>query len=86
MDDKKVLFIGPHPDDIDLGCAICMYDHHLKNNKIKTIVLTQGEKGCATGFSDRVVEQNDSFKILAPESQNFFWDFLIRCFLFIPAS
>ena len=75
MDDTKVLFIGPHPDDIDLGCAICMYDHHLKNNRIKTIVLTQGEKGCGTGFSDRVVEQNDSFKILAPESQNFFLGF-----------
>jgi LmbE family N-acetylglucosaminyl deacetylase len=75
MDDEKVLFIGPHPDDIDLGCAICMYGHHLKGNKIKTIVLTQGEKGNKTNFYNRVDEQNDSFKILAPESQNYILDF-----------
>lgn len=75
MNSENVLFIGPHPDDIDLGCAICMYDHHLKNNKIKTIVLTQGERGNGTAFSDRVNEQNNSFKILAPGSQNYFLDF-----------
>ena len=38
MEGEKILFIGPHPDDIDLGCAICMNDHYLKNDKIKTIV------------------------------------------------
>jgi LmbE family N-acetylglucosaminyl deacetylase len=75
MDDAKVLFIGPHPDDIDLGCAICMYEYHLKNSKIKTIVLTQGEKGNGTVFFNRVAEQNDSFRILAPESENYFLDF-----------
>ena len=75
MDDKKVLFIGPHPDDIDLGCAICMYGHHLKGNKIKAIILTQGEKGNRADLFDRVVEQTDSFKILAPESQNYILDF-----------
>lgn len=75
MDDQKILFIGPHPDDIDLGCAICMYGHHLKNNKIKTIVLTQGEKGNGAIISDRIVEQNNSFRILAPDSRNFYLDF-----------
>lgn len=75
MSNEKVLFIGPHPDDIDLGCAICMYDHFLKSNNIKTIVLTKGEKGNGIDYSDRVKEQLESFKILAPESKNYFLDF-----------
>lgn len=75
MEGEKILFIGPHPDDIDLGCAICMNDHYLKNDKIKTIVLTNGEKGRESVFSDRVIEECNSFKILAPESQNIFLGF-----------
>lgn len=42
---KKVLFIGTHPDDIDLGCALTMHDHYLRGDQITTIVLTGGEKG-----------------------------------------
>ncbi|AWK52285.1 hypothetical protein DIC82_15335 [Clostridium beijerinckii] len=75
MDGEKILFVGPHPDDIDLGCGICMHDHYLKNDKIKTIVLTNGEKGSESVFSDRVIEECNSFEILAPESQNIFLGF-----------
>ncbi|MDI6619341.1 MAG: PIG-L deacetylase family protein [Clostridiales bacterium] len=75
MSGEKVLFIGSHPDDIDLGCAICMHDHYLKNDRIKTMVLTRGEKGNGNVNSNRVLEECKSFKILAPEAENIFFDF-----------
>lgn len=73
MNNEAVLFIGSHPDDIDLGCAVCMHDHYLKNDKITTVVLTKGEKGGLS--SNRILEQSKSFKILAPKSNNLFFDF-----------
>lgn len=73
MSKEKILFIGSHPDDIDLGCAISMHDHYLKNDEIMTIVLTEGEKGGVS--SKRIMEQNNSFNILAPNSKNIFLDF-----------
>lgn len=72
MSREKILFIGAHPDDIDLGCAISLHDHYLKNNKITTLVLTEGEKG---GSAERITEQNNSFKILAPGARNIFLNF-----------
>jgi LmbE family N-acetylglucosaminyl deacetylase len=73
MDRERVLFIGAHPDDIDLGCAISLHDHYLKNNEIITIVLTKGEKGGDS--SERTIEQENSFKILCPNSKNHFLNF-----------
>ncbi|TYQ16986.1 UNVERIFIED_CONTAM: LmbE family N-acetylglucosaminyl deacetylase [Acetivibrio alkalicellulosi] len=73
MSSKKVLFIGSHPDDIDLGCAISMHDHYLKNDEIINIVLTNGEKGGCP--SKRSLEQKNSFEILAPNSKNHFLSF-----------
>lgn len=67
---EKVLFLGAHPDDIDLGCAISMYDHYLKGDEITNIVLTKGEKGGVP--SQRVIEQYRSFYILAPGATNYF--------------
>jgi LmbE family N-acetylglucosaminyl deacetylase len=70
---KKVLFIGAHPDDIDLGCAIILHDHYLRNDEIKSIILTNGEKGSIS--TNRAQEQNNSFKILAPSLKSIFLDF-----------
>lgn len=75
MKSNKVLFIGSHPDDIDLGCAICLHDHYLQGDKIKTIVLTKGEKGSNGIPSNRIIEQSESLGILAPEAENHFFDF-----------
>jgi LmbE family N-acetylglucosaminyl deacetylase len=70
---KKVLFLGAHPDDIDFGCAVAMHDHHIRNDEITTVVLTGGERG---GDSlKRRIEQINSFKLLAPDSRNIFLTF-----------
>ncbi|MDQ2085560.1 PIG-L deacetylase family protein [Herbivorax sp. ANBcel31] len=73
MSTKKVLFIGAHPDDIDLGCAISMHNHYLKKDEVINIVLTKGEKGGCS--SQRSLEQINSFDILAPNSKNYFLSF-----------
>lgn len=73
MEKQKVLFVGSHPDDVDLGCAISMHDHFLKQDHITTIILTKGEKGGEP--AKRLIEQHNSFKILASDSQNHILDF-----------
>lgn len=69
----KVLFIGAHPDDIDFGCAISLQDYFLKGAQISTIILSEGEKGCVS--SNRLKEQINSLKIIAPGSENIFFNF-----------
>ncbi len=42
----KILFIGAHPDDIEIGCESTIYN--LKSSdeyKVYFLVLTDGEKG-----------------------------------------
>lgn len=73
MRKEKVLFIGSHPDDIDLGCSVSLHDHYLKGNEITAIVLTEGEKGGLS--SNRIFEQNNSLNILAPGSEKVFLQF-----------
>lgn len=73
MDKQRVLFIGPHPDDIDFGCAISMHGHYLRKDEISAIILTAGEKGGIP--SKRIIEQTDSLEILAPQSKVHFCDF-----------
>lgn len=41
----KVLFIGAHPDDIELGCSGALLNHLNKKDDIYIIVFSQGEKG-----------------------------------------
>lgn len=74
MGPRKVAFVGAHPDDIDFGCAICMYDHHLRKDSIRGIVLTKGEKGC-TNAANRVREECEALTVLAPNAEKYFLDF-----------
>lgn len=69
----KGAVIGPHPDDIDLGCAVSLHDYYLKGYDITTIVLTEGERG--GDGADRVLEQSQSLKALAPTAKNYFLNF-----------
>lgn len=73
MTKRKVLFIGPHPDDIDLGCAISLHDYYLKGFDITTLVLTAGEKGGDS--TSRVNEQLQSLMLIAPTAVNHILDF-----------
>jgi LmbE family N-acetylglucosaminyl deacetylase len=74
LNPQEIFFIGAHPDDIDFGCAISMYDHHLRKDNIRSIVLTRGEKGCAKS-ANRVTEESKALAVLAPDAEKLFLDF-----------
>ena|SRR5438552_3158138 len=59
---KKILAIGPHPDDIELGCFGCMAKLSNEGNEIHFLVLTKGEGGTLEG--DRVQEAVQSSELI----------------------
>ena len=55
---KTILAIGPHPDDIELGCFGTMCRHKAEGDDIHFLVLTKGEGGSDTG--NRIAEARES--------------------------
>ena len=41
----RVLAIGAHPDDIELGCGASLAAHHAAGDEIALLVMTTGEQG-----------------------------------------
>lgn len=41
----KILALGAHPDDIELGCGGVLRKHILRGDKVTCIIATDGEKG-----------------------------------------
>src|SRR6266852_3951025 len=41
----NILAIGPHPDDIEFGCAPILIKEIKKGNRVKLLVLSRGEAG-----------------------------------------
>jgi LmbE family N-acetylglucosaminyl deacetylase len=46
---KKILAIGPHPDDIELGCFGTMARHTKEGDQVNFLVLSSGEGGTVDG-------------------------------------
>jgi LmbE family N-acetylglucosaminyl deacetylase len=59
---KKILAIGPHPDDIELGCFGSMAKFSKQGNEIHFLILTKGEGGTLGG--DRVQEAEQSASLI----------------------
>jgi LmbE family N-acetylglucosaminyl deacetylase len=62
----KVLAIGAHPDDIELGCAATLAMHQRAGDQIAMLVMTAGERGPR---EDRLreLEQEDACRVLGAE-------------------
>lgn len=41
----KILAVGPHPDDIEFGCAAVLIKEVRRGNSVKMLVLSRGEAG-----------------------------------------
>jgi LmbE family N-acetylglucosaminyl deacetylase len=41
----NTIFIGSHPDDVELGCGATIAKHVSKGDKVFVMVLTKGERG-----------------------------------------
>jgi LmbE family N-acetylglucosaminyl deacetylase len=62
----KVLAIGAHPDDIELGCGGTLAAHRDAGHEVAMLVMTSGERG-PTDMGSRVQEQEDSAELLGAE-------------------
>jgi LmbE family N-acetylglucosaminyl deacetylase len=58
-DRHRVLAVGAHPDDIELGCGATLAVHRARGDDVTLLVLTEGELGAGPGI-ERVREQQDA--------------------------
>jgi LmbE family N-acetylglucosaminyl deacetylase len=59
---KRILAIGPHPDDIELGCFGTMARYIKEGNEVNFLVLSKGEGG--TDDSSRTDEATKSAALI----------------------
>ncbi len=59
---KRILAIGPHPDDIELGCFGTMAKYIKNGNEVNFLVLTKGEGG--TDENNRISEAEESASLI----------------------
>ncbi len=59
----KVLAVGAHPDDIELGCAGALIRHVLAGDEVTMLVMTSGDRG-PQGARSRVSEQKEASRII----------------------
>jgi LmbE family N-acetylglucosaminyl deacetylase len=53
----KVLAVGAHPDDVELGCGGTLLRHHARGDEITVLVMTGGERGVYDARSRRHEQQ-----------------------------
>ena len=59
----KILAIGAHPDDVELGCGGSLFAHHAAGDEVALLVMTMGERG-PQSLESRVREQEDAAALL----------------------
>ena len=59
----KVLAVGAHPDDVELGCGAALVAHRARGDEVALLVLTNGESG-PQAESSRIDEQREAARIL----------------------
>jgi LmbE family N-acetylglucosaminyl deacetylase len=62
----KVLAVGAHPDDIELGCAGALLSHAAMGDEVTMLVLTTGERG-PQGLTSRIREQEAAALVIGAD-------------------
>jgi LmbE family N-acetylglucosaminyl deacetylase len=60
----NILAIGPHPDDIEFGCAPVLIKEIKKGNQVKMILLSRGEAGSSGTPEGREQESRDAARLM----------------------
>jgi len=63
----KILAVGPHPDDIEFGCAPVLIQEVQKGNQVRIVVLSEGEAGSSGTPEKRVEEAKAAARIMGAE-------------------
>ena len=69
----KILAVGPHPDDIEFGCAPALIKEIRRGNQARMIVLSRGEAGSAGTPEIREAESRQAARLIGASID--FWDF-----------
>ena len=69
MQKMKILAIGAHPDDIEIGCGGTLTKYADKGHDVSVMVMTEGGQG--GGVSERTLEQMASNRIMGVKE--IFW-------------
>lgn len=65
----RVLAIGPHPDDVEFGCAPLLILEAQRGNTIRVAVATRGEAASAGTPEERELEAREAAAVLGAEIQ-----------------
>ncbi|MBV8841294.1 MAG: PIG-L family deacetylase [Bryobacterales bacterium] len=63
----KILAVGPHPDDVEFGCAALLIQELRKGNHAKILVLSKGEASTSGTPEERVEETRQAAQIIGAE-------------------
>jgi bacillithiol biosynthesis deacetylase BshB1 len=75
----KILAVGPHPDDIEFGCAPILIKEVQRGNQVRMVVLSRGEAGSAGTPEGREEESRQAARLIGADVD--FLDFGGDCHL-----
>jgi LmbE family N-acetylglucosaminyl deacetylase len=67
MNKKNVLFVGAHPDDVEIGCGGTIYKHLKRGDSVFILIMSHGEKG---NHPFGLIECLNSLKLLGVKEKN----------------
>jgi len=63
----NILVFGPHPDDVEFGCAPVLIQEIERGNRVKIVVLSRGEAGTAGTPEAREQEARAAAKLMGAD-------------------
>lgn len=63
----NILAVGPHPDDMEFGCAPLLIQEAAKKNRVKMLVLSKGEAGTSGTPEVRTAESREAARLIGAE-------------------
>lgn len=73
---RRVLAVGAHPDDVELGCGATLLAHAAAGDSVTLLVMTGGENGPGKGDDLRLREQQEAARLLGAR---LLWGGLVDC-------
>jgi len=64
---QKILAVGPHPDDVEFGCAPVLIQEAQKGNLVKILVLSEGEAATSGTPEERAQEAREAARLIGAE-------------------
>jgi N-acetylglucosamine malate deacetylase 1 len=62
-----ILAVGPHPDDVEFGCAALLIQEARKQHRVKILVLSRGEAGSSGSPEQRERESREAARLIGAE-------------------